>query len=78
MSRQTDRAAARLEAKKERAAATLERRAAVRGLKGLTPLSRSQKAGYPQSTYVPHPTTGKVYPFGSRRQGFNVELANAG
>jgi hypothetical protein len=61
MSRQTDRADARRLAKVEAAHLRADRRKEVRAQKGLTPLSKEQAAGYPQSRYVPVKAAGRTY-----------------
>lgn len=68
MSRQTQRAAARRQAKVNNSTGRVAARAALRKQKGLTPLSTAQTAGYPESRYVPVQPAGKSYPFSSKRQ----------
>lgn len=68
MSRQTDRADARRQAKIDAANGRVAARAAVRKAKGMTPLPTVQAGGYPASTYAPFVATGKKYPFSNVRQ----------
>jgi hypothetical protein len=68
MSRQTDRADARRLAKVEGARLRVEQRKDARAERGLTPLSKDQAAGYPQSRYVPAATRGKTYPANGKQE----------
>lgn len=75
MSRQTERAAARRQAKIDNAAIRFAARAALRKEKGLLPMVKPRK---PAEHYVPVQTRGKSYPFSSKRQNAKQARIAAG